>query len=947
MAYWKSKQSNLTSYIFKDEDRLQDYLIDVDRDITNLFYMSAPFYQFGTGSNFAILTYTSTNYVFLATVGGWNITNTLLYAGSGATYMGLQPGTGIWMGNASFASAPFSVDPNGQLTAHAGRIGGWYIGTTTLSSTNINLDSGSEQIVVGDTASTYITINGTNTYMQTSDFVSGPLGVGWSINKNLAEFNNIRARGKITTATFEKDNISAIGGSFLVANSAILTVDMTAADNSTLSYSSDTSFATNDILRIKDLTNDEWFAIAGSTSAYTLTVTRDRAGDYSSNANPIWKKGTCVVNYGSDTNGLIFMTASEANAPHIDVLTHAGAPWTTTTTRMRMGNLNGFLGYTTNLYGIAIGETNKYLKYDPTNGLQIKGTIVCTASSTYTGVSISTTYTDAKATDPNADETGSHTALNVLSVSNIAASYIAAWAHGSDVTLIDGGDIYTGSINATKLSISKLSDISSNTGYLYTALTGARFDVFPDANTGFRLVDDDGNNVLEALVGGTDVGDVTFGYKNSYTVFLLHCDGNDTDTYFEDSEKNHIITTNGDAQVDTAQKVFGTGSLLLDGTGDYLSTPDNADWNFGAGDFTIDLRVRFNSVASSQTFASQYDSATEFWWFGWTTDNELKFQTKTAGAPGGQAGNYYCSFTPDVNTWYHIAIVRSGSSCYMFVGGVSQSVTQTYAWDTLPDLTGDLNIGRYGGATNYVNGWLDEIRISKGIARWTATFTIPSSAYIASSYAQWDKSEKQFKVEGEILTGKLDISTSGYIKCGQTSWGTGTGFWLEYNAGTPRFSFGSATDNLEWDGTELTVSGVPLKGRVVATVGTYIEAYSDGEEIPYAGGAKAKAKEIRVARDGAYTIKFDVWSNVNNGGSGQIYRNGSPVGTEYYCTAGTVWQTKEEDISGWTAGDTCELWWDDYGVGNSVNVRNFRLYSATPITPVVTTGTGPNYPDGT
>lgn len=108
---------------------------------------------------------------------------------------------------------------------------------------------------------------------------------------------------------------------------------------------------------------------------YTEGATRDKAADYGADANPAWKKGATVVNYGQSGDGGIFMTASESNAPYLSVFTHAGSPWSALTTRLRIGNLNGYLGYTTDKYGIGIGDTTHYLKYDPTNHLRIAGNI--------------------------------------------------------------------------------------------------------------------------------------------------------------------------------------------------------------------------------------------------------------------------------------------------------------------------------------------------------------------------------------------------------------------------------------------------------------------------------------------------------------------------------------------------------------------------------------------
>ncbi|MBV6340109.1 hypothetical protein [Candidatus Magnetobacterium casense] len=92
-----------------------------------------------------------------------------------------------------------------------------------------------------------------------------------------------------------------------------------------------------------------------------------------------------------------------------------------------------------------------------------------------------------------------------------AQAAIEGWRHSSDLTLIDGGDIYTGSVTASKITAASLSAIASLTGNIKTAASGARVDIFPDSSTGFKVVDNSGNNVFECLVGGTDVGDVTIG----------------------------------------------------------------------------------------------------------------------------------------------------------------------------------------------------------------------------------------------------------------------------------------------------------------------------------------------------------------------------------------------------------------------------------------------------
>jgi len=266
----------------------------------------------------------------------------------------------------------FIVDGGGNL-----RIGGDTHGLKFDAGTGVL--SVSDKVRVG--SGTYIDIDGGNARIRSSNYVSGIAGAGFTLEPDLLEVGNIAARGIIRTAVFQKDVVSAVGGNLAVLPADVLDADMTAADSATLTIEGNETFAVGDLLRIKDGTDDEWLEVTNAGSAPTYTVTRDKGAAYGADANPAWTKGATVVNYGQSGDGFVYMTASETNAPYMSVVTHAGSPWDTLTTRLRMGNLNGFLGYDSDLYGIAIGEADAYLKYDPTNGMRIKGGVMITGGS--------------------------------------------------------------------------------------------------------------------------------------------------------------------------------------------------------------------------------------------------------------------------------------------------------------------------------------------------------------------------------------------------------------------------------------------------------------------------------------------------------------------------------------------------------------------------------------
>ena len=294
----------------------------------------------------------------------------------------------------------------GSVTADAGYLGGWAITATTLSSTSneIILDSDNSQIKIG--ATTPIIIDGNLKEIESDTYVSGTMGSGFHIDENLAEFGNISARGILRSASFQKDNISVMGGNFLVLDGDVLDSDMTALDASTLKTKGTTSFAVGDILRIKDGAQDEWFEVTNIASAPVYSVNRDKDAQYSANNNPIWTAGTTVVNYKQSGAGGVYITASETNAPYLSIFDHAGSPWDTVTTRLRIGNLNGFLGYSTNLYGIAIGETDSYLKYDGANGLRVKGNVSLTGGEVSVDYLTTGTFTSKKFIMSHVDDQG-------------------------------------------------------------------------------------------------------------------------------------------------------------------------------------------------------------------------------------------------------------------------------------------------------------------------------------------------------------------------------------------------------------------------------------------------------------------------------------------------------------------------------------------------------------
>jgi hypothetical protein len=209
-------------------------------------------------------------------------------------------------------------------------------------------------------------------------------------------------------------------------------------------------------------------------------------------------------------------------------------------------------------------------------------------------------------------------------------------------------------------------------------------------------------------------------------------------------QANHVAKTvssvNG-ASIDTGESPpFGTGAgKFVAANSEYLSIPNSSDFNFGSKDFTIDFWVKFNSLptsGNSMVFLSQYttaDSNNNAWWFyvtNFSGSYSLILGTQNDGS--GAAQNESSTFALTTGRWYHIAVAVHYGNCYFFLNGTLISIGTTAM--NFGTYSGSLYVSNWTWGTAYLDGWLDEVRISKGIARWTSNFTPPTAEYTPDQY---------------------------------------------------------------------------------------------------------------------------------------------------------------------------------------------------------------------
>lgn len=221
--------------------------------------------------------------------------------------------------------------------------------------------------------------------------------------------------------------------------------------------------------------------------------------------------------------------------------------------------------------------------------------------------------------------------------------------------------------------------------------------------------------VLHTTAGGSD----------SNCMLLLHFDNDVTDS----SPTTPHTVTNTNCTFDSANKVFGSHAVSFNGTTAELSIPDNADFDFSGGNFTLDFRGRITDLAANRYLYYQATDANNYFELYVSSAGAVTLNIVAASvsvvAVATAAGAVVA------NTYYHIAVVESGDNWYIFIDGALKK----YVSDTsrAANYTGIVYLGS-SGAANWFAGQMDEFRVSN-TARWTAAFVPPISAYGTSAEA--------------------------------------------------------------------------------------------------------------------------------------------------------------------------------------------------------------------
>jgi hypothetical protein len=198
---------------------------------------------------------------------------------------------------------------------------------------------------------------------------------------------------------------------------------------------------------------------------------------------------------------------------------------------------------------------------------------------------------------------------------------------------------------------------------------------------------------------------------------------NFTNAAIIDYTAKNVLETVGNAQISTSVKKYGTGSLAFDGSGDYLwmNTSNLNLFSFGTGAFTIEMWVYANNVTGIKVLLDWRPQS------GATTQPVIYIDGTSlvwGAGPGLTSTNAITA-----STWIHVAVTRISTTIRMWINGVQTASNSSDSTNYINTASGRPLVGADTGlAGNWMNGYIDDLRITKGIARYTANFTPPESA---------------------------------------------------------------------------------------------------------------------------------------------------------------------------------------------------------------------------
>lgn len=325
---------------------------------------------------------------------------------------------------------------------------------------------------------------------------------------------------------------------------------------------------------------------------------------------------------------------------------------------------------------------------------------------------------------------------------------------------------------------------------------------------------------------GSTVGDDKF----DKVVALFNFDGSDGDrtTSGLDASNNNLSLTYDSAgdELSSTQKKFGSTSLYI---ADNVRVSSTEGFNMGTGDFTMEAWFYFTTLSAGFGIFDQWNSGTSLarsqLWHGSSAGGQLKFYHSIAG----QSTQTISFANPTISTgsWIHLALVRQGGTVKLYVNGTADSTSGSTSGNV--HRTDDMWFGdQQTGGGNAPQYYMDDLRITKGAARYTSNFTAPTSAHLSSAGDSFKQLIVNEDADG-VVVGTSGINATRIAKAWANIDGTGPSLEDSYNVSsltdtatgryTLNFSTALANGDYAWAGSAGN-EGATTSGRDVTNDGT-------------------------------------------------------------------------------------------------------------------------------
>ena len=346
----------------------------------------------------------------------------------------------------------------------------------------------------------------------------------------------------------------------------------------------------------------------------------------------------------------------------------------------------------------------------------------------------------------------------------------------------------------------------------------------------------------------------------------------------DESPAAHGVATGlVNATISNTKVEFGSTSLFLNSG--RIQYANSNDWNFGAGNFTLELWVNFNSLAGIQRFISTWNGTNDSnlgFTLGMTSaGTRLTWEVSTTGINGFIDIN--AVWAPVINQWYFITLDYNGTTYRAYVNGTMIGSSTTAR--TIFNSTHNLNIGSDNDGSSPLLGYMDELRITKGVARYASDsgFAVPTAAFprvacsTTGTTATWNPADKSAQITlsgGNLIATDTSTGDSGVRSATSHSGGK---WYIEWTSGS---TFTGANTNVG-----ICTIGAPLAGVGNTTANAFL-LQQGGSGAVWFNGSQAGLPQIgqfftnRIAGMAIDLVNMRGWFRVD-GASGLNYWNGN------------------------------------------------------------------------